>query len=167
MRLFRFLHWRSVFRRAKFEAELADELAFQLQSRTEHLIRSGLSPGEAERRARLEFGGQQRYRAECRDSHRVHWADELVRNTRYALRGLLQAPIFALTGIGSLALGLAAVGLTFAVVHTILLRPLPFAQSDRIVTISQKVPLLGSSPTVVTADEFQRWRQTGLFVRQP
>ena len=54
-------------------------------------------------------------------------------------------------------------GVTFAVVDTILLRPLPFAESDRIVTISQKIPFLGSSPTVVTADEFQRWQQTGLF----
>ena len=161
--MFRFLRWRSVFRRTKFEGEMADELAFHLQSRTEHLIRSGLSPEEAERRARLEFGGQERYRAECRESHRGHWLDEMTRNTRYALRSLRKAPVFALTGIGSLALGLAAVGVTFAIVDTILLRPLPFAQSDRIVTISQKIPFLGSSPTVVTADEFQRWQRTGLF----
>ena len=142
---------------------MADEVAFHLQSRTEDLIRTGLSPREAERRARLEFGGRERYRAECRDSHRVHWLDEMARNTRCALRNLRKAPIFALTGIASLALGLAAVGVTFAVVDTILLRPLPFAQSEHIVTISQKIPFLGSSPTVVTADEFQRWQQTGLF----
>jgi ABC-type lipoprotein release transport system permease subunit len=58
---------------------------------------------------------------------------------------------------------LAAVGVMFAVVNTVLLRPLPFAKSDRIVTISQKIPLLSSSPAVVTADEFQRWQQAGLF----
>lgn len=54
-------------------------------------------------------------------------------------------------------------GVTFAVVDTVLLRRLPFAQSDRIVTLSQKIPFLGSSPTVVTADEFQGWEKSGLF----
>ena len=60
---------------------MVDEFAFHLQARTEDLIRSGLSPREAARRARLEFGGKERYRAECRESHRVDWMDELVRNT--------------------------------------------------------------------------------------
>ena len=88
--MFRFLHWRSVLRRRKFEDEMADELAFHLQSRTKDLIRTGLSPQQAERRARLEFGGQERYRAECRDSHRVHWIDEMARDTRHAFRTLLK-----------------------------------------------------------------------------
>ncbi len=161
--MLRFLHWRSVFRRRTFESEMADEFAFHLQARTEDLIRSGLSPQEAERRARLEFGGKERYRAECRESHRVDWLDELVRNSRHAWRNLRKAPAFSLIAIGSLALGLTAVGLMFAVVNTVLLRPLPFAKSDRIVTISQKIPLLSSSPAVVTADEFQLWEQAGLF----
>ena len=161
--MFQFLHWRAAVRRKRFEAEMTDELAFHQQSRAEDLIRSGLSPQEAERRARLEFGSKERYRAECRDSHRLHWLDEWSRNTRYALRNLIHSPLYSLTGIASLALGLAAVSVTFAVVDTILLRPLPFAQSDRIVTISQKIPFLGSSPSVVTADEFQRWQMTGLF----
>lgn len=63
----------------------------------------------------------------------------------------------------TLALGLAAVSIMFTVINTVLLRPLPFAKSDLVVTISQKVPILSSSPTVVTAAEFQEWRKTGLF----
>lgn len=161
--MFRFLRWRSLFRRKEFESEMADEFAFHLQARTEDLIRSGLSREEAKRTARLEFGGKERYRAECRESHRVHWLDEFSRNARYALRNLVKAPVFSLTGIVSLALGLTAVGVTFAIVDTVLLRPLPFKQSNRIVTISQKIPIFGSSPTVVTAHEFQRWQQSGLF----
>ncbi|MBV9404400.1 MAG: ABC transporter permease [Acidobacteriaceae bacterium] len=142
---------------------MAEEFAFHLRARTEDLVRSGISSREAERRARLEFGGKEHYRIACRESHRVNWLDEVARNSRYALRGMLQAPLFSFMGIVSLALGLAAVGTTFAVVNTVLLRPLPFADSERIVTISQKVPVLGSSPSVVTAEEFQRWQQTGLF----
>jgi putative ABC transport system permease protein len=161
--MLRFLHWRSLFRRQKFEEEMANEFAFHLQARTEDLMRSGIALQEAERRARLEFGGKQRYRAECRESHRVHWLDEMTRNLTYALRNLRKAPLFALAEIIPLALGLAAVGVTFAVVNTVLLRPLPFSKSDRIVTISQKIPLLSAAPTAVTADEFQRWQRSGLF----
>ena len=86
--MLRFLRWRSVFHRQTFEGEMTDEFAFHLQSRTEDLARTGLSPQEAERQARLEFGGKQKYLAECRASHRVHLLDELARNIRYALRSL-------------------------------------------------------------------------------
>ena len=161
--MLRFLHWRSLFRRNKFEREMADEFAFHLDARIQDLVRSGLSQKEADRQARVEFGGKERYRDECRESHRVHWLDELERNGRYTLRNLLKSPTFPLTAILSLAFGLAAVGVTFAVVDTVLLRPLPFAKSNRIVTLSQKLPFLGGGPSVVTADEFQKWQQTGLF----
>lgn len=161
--MFRVLKWRSAWRRKKFEGEMADEFAFHVQARTEDLMRRGLAPEEAQRRARLEFGGTPRYQAECRESHRVHWVDEFVRNTRYALRNLIKSPMFLLTGISSLVVGLAAVGIMFAVVDTVLLRPLPFTHSERVVTITQRVPLFGSSPTVVTPGEFQAWQRSGVF----
>ncbi len=82
---------------------------------------------------------------------------------RQIFRSLLASPGYSVMAIFTLALGLAAVGLTFAVVDTVLLRPLPFAKSDRIVTISQRIPFFGSSPTVVTADEFLAWKKTGLL----
>ncbi len=163
MKRLRFLHWRSLFHRSRFESNMADEFAFHLQARTGDLIRSGMVPAEAERRARIEFGAGERYRAECRESHRVHWLDEGERSIRYALRNLRQSSLSSSIAILSLALGLAAVGVMFAVVDTVLLRPLPFPDSSRIAVISQKVPFLSSSPTVVTADEFQAWQKSGLF----
>ncbi len=78
-------------------------------------------------------------------------------------RSLRASRGYSVMAMVTLAIGLAAVGITFAVVDTVLLRPLPFAKSDRIVTISQKVPFLGSEPTVVTADEFLAWQKSGLF----
>lgn len=161
--MLRLPRWRSLVRRKRFEGEIADEFAFHMQARTEDLIRKGLSPQEAERRARVEFGEKERYRAECRESHGLHWLDEIVRGAGYAVRNLHKSPIFSLAAIVPLALGLASVGVTFAVVDTILLRPLPFAKSDRVVTISQKIPFLGSSATVVTAEEFQIWQKSGVF----
>jgi predicted permease len=130
--MFRFLHWRSVFRRRKFESEMADELAFHLQSRTEDLIRSGLSPQEAEHRARLQFGGRERYRVECRESHRVHWLDEIGRNVRYALRNLRKSPAFSLAAIVSLALGIGINTFVFSVFDSLILRPLPVTDPARV-----------------------------------
>ena len=141
-----FLHWRSLFRRRRFEAEMSDEIAFHLEARTADLVRSGLPPAEAERQARLEFGARERYRAECRESHRIDWADEIRRNLKLSLRSIRHGPLFSFTTIASLALGLAAVAITFTVVDTILLRPLPFAQSGRIVSLSQLVPFLVPVP---------------------
>ena len=81
-----------------------------------------------------------------------------------ATRRFLQANrSYAVTVVGTLALGLAAVGLMFAVVYTVLLRPLPFRKPDRVMTISQKIPAFGSSPAPSTAEEFQNWQRSGLF----
>ncbi|MBV8865646.1 MAG: ABC transporter permease, partial [Acidobacteriaceae bacterium] len=82
---------------------------------------------------------------------------------RHFLHSLLASRGYSVMTVVRLAIGLAAVGITFAVVDTVLLRPLPFAQSDRVVTVSQKVPFLGSGPTVATAEEFESWQKSGLF----
>lgn len=82
---------------------------------------------------------------------------------RALFRPFLVSPGYSAVAIITLALGMAALSLMFAVVDTVLLRPLPFAKSDKVVNISQKIPLFGSSPTVVTADEFQDWQSSGLF----
>ena len=133
--MLRFLHWRSLFRRNRFEGEMADEFAFHLQRRTEDLIRSGITPQEAERRARLEFGGKEGYRAECRESHRVNWLDELDRNARYALRNLRRTPAFSLAAIVSLALGIGVNTFVFSVFDSLILRPLPIANPARVTSI--------------------------------
>jgi putative ABC transport system permease protein len=146
-----------------FNADMADEFAFHMQARTEDLMRRGLARDEARRMAQLEFGSKERYSAECRESRGWHWAGEVARDVRYALRNLGKSPAFCAAAILPLALGLAAVAIMFAVVNTILLRPLPFARADRVVSISQNIPFLSAAPTVVTADEFQLWQKSGLF----
>ncbi len=92
------------------------------------------------------------------------WAlNAFVGDLRYALRQLLKNPGFTVVAVLTLAVGLAAVNTIFAVVETVLLRPLNFPRSDRIFVVSQSNPALGSGPSVVTLQEFQRWQQSGLF----
>lgn len=82
---------------------------------------------------------------------------------RHALRNLVASPGFAFTAMLTLALGLAAVSTIFAVVETVMFRPLAFPHSERIVTVSQVLSPFGSGPSVANLAEFQRWEGSGLF----
>jgi len=88
---------------------------------------------------------------------------DTLTDIRHASRSLLASRGFAVTVVVTLALGLAAVSTIFAVVETVLLRPLNFPRSERIVTVSQNLPALTSGPTVVSVGEFHNWQQSGLF----
>lgn len=87
----------------------------------------------------------------------------LLQDLRYGLRMLARNPGFTAVAVVTLALGLAAVNTIFAVVETVLLRPLDFPHPERIFTVSQDMPALGSGPSVVTLGEFQQWEKSGLF----
>jgi putative ABC transport system permease protein len=82
---------------------------------------------------------------------------------RYTLRSLWMSWGFASLFVLTLALGLAGVNTIFSVLNTVMLRPLPFKQADRLVSITETVPFMGSGPQVCTIDEFQRWQKSGLL----
>ncbi len=82
---------------------------------------------------------------------------------RYALRSLGKSWGFAALFVFTLALGLAGVNTIFSVLNTVILRPLPFKHADRLVTITETVPFMGSGPQICTIDEFQRWQKSGLL----
>jgi predicted permease len=142
-----FKHFRSLFRvvahRRDFEDGMSEELSFHIEQCTEELIRSGLSPADAARRARIEFGGRNRIEGECREARELHIFDELGRQLRYAYRLLRKTPGFTITALLTLAVCLGANLTIFAVINSILLRPLPFPQSDRLVTIFNTYPKAG------------------------
>jgi predicted permease len=142
-----FKRFRSLFRvvahRRDFEDGMSEELSFHIEQCTEELIRSGLSPAEAARRARIEFGGRNRIEGECREARELHIFDELGRQLRYAYRLLRKTPGFTITALLTLAVCLGANLIIFAVINSILLRPLPFPQSDRLLTIFNTYPKAG------------------------
>lgn len=132
-----------IIRRSRFERDMTEELQFHLDRRTADLIASGLSPQEAARRARVEFGGVERYREECRDARRLQLVDHLCRDLRYAARMLHRNPTFTLIAIVTLALGIGANTAMFSVVRGVLLHPLPVDGIDRLVVIRSELPGLG------------------------
>jgi predicted permease len=129
--------------RRAFEADMTEELSFHIEQYTEELIRSGWSPAEASRRARIEFGGRNSIERGCRQARGLHMFDELGRQLRFAYRLLRKTPGFTITALLTLAVCLGANLAIFAVINSILLRPLPFSKSDRLVTIFNTYPKAG------------------------
>ena len=150
--MLRFLHWRSLFRRHRFESEMDGEFAFHREARTADLIRSGLAPEEASRQARLEFGTTASYLEQCREAHRIHWFDEAHRNIQYSLRTLRKSPTFSMAAILSLALGIGANTFVFSVIDSVLLRPLPIDHPEQVVFVETRT---GSSHSFPNYREFR------------
>lgn len=138
---------RSFFRvlksRDDFERGMSEELRFHIEQYISDLVRAGVSPQEAARRARIEFGSLNSTQEECREARGLQPFDELLRQLRHAGRTLRKTPRFTATALVTLAVCVGANLTIFAVVDSILLRPLPFPAPDRLVTVFNTYPKAG------------------------
>ena len=147
---------RVLFSRRDFEDGMADELRFHLEQYTDDLVRSGMAPAEAARRARLEFGSLDAVKEDCRQARGLRLFDELRRELRHAARLLRKAPGFTATALGTLALCLGANLTIFAVVDAVLLRPAAVSAADRLVTVYNTIPRRASTATASSMAELLR-----------
>jgi predicted permease len=139
---------------------MADEMRAHLEMRVEDLVAAGTPRREAERCARMEFGSIDRAKDGCRQARGVSFIDALRQDFRYALRGLRRSPGFALLCIGIMAVGIGANTAVFSVVNAVLLKPLPYHESGRIVTLANvvKTPVaLNALAKQISVPDFQDW----------
>jgi len=142
-----FARFRSLLRalalRRDFESGMSEELSFHIEQYTEDLVRSGISRQEARRRARLEFGGMDAVKGDCREARGLLVFDELERMFHYAARQLWCNPGFTTTVILTLALAIGANTAIFSIVNALLLKSLPYAHPERMGTIYTRVTSSG------------------------
>src|SRR5262245_15217420 len=124
-------------RRGRFD-DLSDEIQSHIEEKTDELVARGMSRADAERAALRAFGDVTRVKERAGDVWRFEtFLGNLVTDIQQALRGLINKPGYAIAVILTLALGIGANAVVFALVNAVVLRPLPYPDPDRIVSISQ------------------------------
>ncbi len=150
---------RSFFRKTPLDSEFEAEMAAHLEFAVEENRRNGLSPEEARRRALIRFGGVQQSREQHREARGLPNMDTLMRDLRYTFRTLRRDRVFTSVAILILGLGIGANVAVFSVVDGLLLRPLPFPDSQQLVRIAQvKSAAAGFSGSTYSADAFEEFR---------
>ena len=127
-----------LFSRAEQNAEVDDEVASHIQLRADDLERSGLSRAEAERHARIEFGGQEHYKEECHEAlNGGNFIESLFHDVRFGIRVLRKSPGFTLVAVVTLALAIGANAVVFAVLNALILRPVNVPEAESLWSIQR------------------------------
>lgn len=145
-------------RRDGLDRDLDAEMSSHLEMAVEENVRSGMTPEEARRRALVRFGGIQQAREEQRAARGLPFLDVLGQDLRFTARTLRRDAGFTVVAVLILALGIGANVAVFSVVNTILLRPLPFPESQQLVWIAPPPRKCGLSCATYSIDAYDEFR---------
>ncbi|MFC5864049.1 ADOP family duplicated permease [Acidicapsa dinghuensis] len=124
------------------KSELDEELQFHLEQAVQAMREAGMDEAEARRKAMIEFGGVERTREETYRQWPGWILDNCMQDLRYALRGFRRSPVFAVTAIATLTLGIGATTAVLSVIDPILFRSLPYAHADQLVSVGLTAPII-------------------------
>ena len=151
--------WHRLLHRGQLEEQLEKELRFHVEQHVADLVGRGVEPGEARRQARLALGGPEQVKEGCRDARGTRWLEDFWQDFRYALRTLARKPGFTAVTLCTLALGIGATTVMFTVTDGVLLKPLPYADPERLIAVHGRsatwntaafVPPLYSHPAIAS-----------------
>jgi predicted permease len=144
--------------RDRRDRELAEEIGAHLEMHTLDNIRGGMEPEEARRQALIKLGGVEQTKELYRERRGLPFVETLVQDLRYGLRTLGRSPGFTLVAAATLALGIGVNSAIFSIVDAVLLRPLPFPESDRLVLVWATNTADGSREDVASYPDFEEWQ---------
>jgi putative ABC transport system permease protein len=146
-------------RPARLDGDLSDELDSHLEMQVRDNVASGMPPGAARRAAIIKLGQIEPAKERYRDRRGVSGLEALAQDLRYTARVLHKSPMFTMTSVVTLALGIGANTAIFSFVNSILLRPLPYRDSERIVQLTAHDRTKGVDLDAVSYPNYRDWAE--------
>jgi putative ABC transport system permease protein len=150
---------RNLFRRARVERELADELEQSVEQLTAEKIAQGMSPDDARRAARLWIGGVDQLKEHVRDVRAGASLDSLRQDVRFGVRTFRRRPGFTAIAVLTLGVGMGATTAIFSLIDNVLLKPLPFHGSDRLTMVWEVRPRFNLPRVEAAPMNYLDWQQ--------
>jgi putative ABC transport system permease protein len=147
-----------LFRKQKREAEMSAEIQGHIEGLTERNLAAGMSPYEARNAALRQFGGVEQIKEVAREQRVWMWPEQLRQDVCYGLRMLAKNPGFTIVAVVALALGIGANSAIFSVINTVLLRPLPYKDPDRLVMVWEDATHQGFPHNTPAIANYIDWR---------
>lgn len=150
------MHWWQLKRR---DADLARELKSDLELEEEEQRDRGLSPEEARYAAQRAFGNTTLIREQTHEAWGVAAIEHLLHDLRFALRGLIKSPAFTLIAILTLAIGIGATAAIFSVINGVVLKPLPYSDPDRLISVGLNLPGINQADWPISSADYFIFRE--------
>src|SRR5205807_2570083 len=154
---------RMLIHRRQFDAELEEEMRLHLELRQHEQLQSGMTEGDGRAAARRRFGNTTYLKQESYIAWGWEWFENLAQDARYGLRMLRKSPGFSAVAVLTIALGIGATTAIFSVVDATLLHPLPYPQSEQLVSIRADLPGVGAQDIGMSQPEWQDLQRSGIF----
>jgi putative ABC transport system permease protein len=145
----------ALFRRRRLEADMELEWRAHLDAHADRLVAAGMSPVDARRRARMDFGEPLRWKEQAREVRGVGWVNDLGADVRYGLRQMRRTPVFTATVLVTLAAGIGLNTAVFSVIDAVLVRSLSYPDPERVLWVTT----IYRDQEFVDAVDFLAWKQ--------
>jgi putative ABC transport system permease protein len=150
--------WRRLLAGSRMDQELDAEVRFHFDFLVAEKVRSGMSEDEARRRTRLEFGGLEKIKENCRESRGTLWVPSVFQDIRCGLRQFRSSPSVTFVAVLSLALGIGATTVVFSVIYAVLINPYPYKGADRMVHVHVLDRTAFLTDLLLSSTQFQQFK---------